>query len=53
MKTLQILLLVLITSLPFAFWGLAYEFSYFKILGLSVFDTFNYIHYILSGGIWC
>ena len=52
MKTLQILLLALITSLPFAFWGLAYEFSYFKILDLNAFDTFNYIHYILSGGIW-
>jgi hypothetical protein len=31
---------------------LIYEFSYFRILGLNVFDTFNYIHYVFSGGIW-
>ena len=52
MKTLQSVLVILTLSLPLAFWGLAYEFTYFKILGLNVFDTFNYIHYILSGGIW-
>jgi predicted phage tail protein len=52
MKTLQIILVALTVSLPFAFWGLAYEFSYFKIVGLSVFDTFSYAHYILSGGVW-
>ena len=52
MKTLQFVLVILTLSLSLAFWGLAYEFTYFKILGLNVFDTFNFIHYILSGGIW-
>ena len=51
-KTLTIAFVALLISLPFAFWGLAYEFSYFKILGLNVFNNFNYIHYVFSGGIW-
>jgi len=52
MNYLKLTFIVLFISLPFALWGWAYEFSYFNVLGLNVFDTFTYIHYVFSGGIW-
>ena len=52
MKYLKSSFIALFISLPFAFWGWAYELSYFNVLKLNVSDTFNYIHYVLSGGFW-
>ena len=52
MKLLQSSFIAIFVSLPFAFWGWAYELSYFNVLKLNVSDTFNYIYYVLSGGLW-
>lgn len=42
----------LILCIPLAFWGWAYEVSYFSILGLDVYKTLDLLHYIYSSLIY-
>ncbi len=44
----NIAFVILILCIPLAFWGWAYEVSYFSILGLDVNKTFGLIHYVYS-----
>lgn len=41
---------LLFVALPLGIWGYAYEFSYFRILGISPHETLGVWHYVVSGG---
>ncbi|MCE1161293.1 MAG: hypothetical protein LWW74_08875 [Burkholderiales bacterium] len=41
-------LVIFCLSVPFTVWGWAYEYSYFRVLGLNVYENLGFVHFIIS-----